>query len=607
MTSTHQISQENPAPSSDRENIARASIADLFIVTSVMAAAVLGMITYQSARAGGAFSALLSSDEKSYYLPGAEAILSEGLGWFLTPRSLWNGPVNPLWIAAFGANPLTVKIANLGLFALSGLAVWDIGRRLFGKRAAYWSLFLFVTYLPFYEFVPSLLTEPLFVPLVILAIWLALIGDADRSWFDLGAGLAFGLATLVRPTLQLYPVALIGVAGLVSIGAKRHGQLPDRVLKRSLTVCIGFVIVVVPYLVKNIVVLDRVAISNGSGAVLYLGNDLRKRGYEPVDSSMQFDTLEITFPYTHLDTEGDRLLTEEALRRIRLDPFDVVAMQPSKMVKLVFGTPEHYFRPQDNVIDFVSSRSGYDLLKIWHVASNAIVVSLGALGLLVLRPPLFARLVMVSIVVYFALTNTLLFPIPRLFLPAIPILMMFAGGLLTQGRRGPRVAGLVTAACVTVVIAFCGVFDGVPTVSDRYVGYFHEVVAETGGEWAGTRDVSTGPEGELLTTGDDPYLVFDVPDFEARVNQIVFVTVSLLAAESEVGKSHGQLFWRSLDEQFAEERSEGFELVLDGDTHTYAVSPSFRRQWEGEIDEIRLDLPDNSGLQVRMEDLEVRR
>ncbi len=123
MTSTHQISQENPAPSSDRENIARASIADLFIVASVMAVAVLGMITYQSARAGGAFSALLSSDEKSYYLPGAEAILSEGLGWFLTPRSLWNGPVNPLWIAAFGANPLTVKIANLGLFALSGLAV----------------------------------------------------------------------------------------------------------------------------------------------------------------------------------------------------------------------------------------------------------------------------------------------------------------------------------------------------------------------------------------------------------------------------------------------------------------------------------------------------
>ena len=60
------------------------------------------MLAYHHARTDGDFSALLYSDERSYYLAGAQGIQDQGLGWYLTPRSLWSGPLNPLWIAALG-------------------------------------------------------------------------------------------------------------------------------------------------------------------------------------------------------------------------------------------------------------------------------------------------------------------------------------------------------------------------------------------------------------------------------------------------------------------------------------------------------------------------
>jgi heat shock protein HslJ len=94
--------------------------------------------------------------------------------------------------------------------------------------------------------------------------------------------------------------------------------------------------------------------------------------------------------------------------------------------------------------------------------------------------------------------------------------------------------------------------DGVATVSDRYVGYFHEVGADTDGEWTRASGITDNPQDEVLTSGNDAYLTVDMPDFKARPN-----------------------------------RSTTFEINLDGDTHIYAVCPSLRGPWEGTTDEVR--------------------
>lgn len=89
-------------------------------------------------------------------------------------------------------------------------------------------------------------------------------------------------------------------------------------------------------------------------------------------------------------------------------------------------------------------------------------------------------------------------------------------------------------------------------MSDRYVGYFHEVGAGTDGEWTRGLRYYRQSARRGLTSGNDAYLTVDMPDFKARPN-----------------------------------RSTTFEINLDGDTHIYAVCPSLRGPWEGTTDEVR--------------------
>ena len=230
---------------------------DIAVVSLILAAAIGAILAYHHTRTGGDFSALLYSDERVYYLSGAQAILDEGLGWFLTPRSLWNAPLNPLWVAAFGGNIAAVKIANLLLFAATGTLVWDMGRRLFGKPAAYIALVTLALYVPFYRFVPTILTEPLFIPLVMLALWLIVAFEDRNTWALGGAGLAFGAATLARPTTQFYPLLLLAIAGLGVLVARRRGTDSWGLLRPTLLIIAGFAMLVVPFVLKNTIALDK--------------------------------------------------------------------------------------------------------------------------------------------------------------------------------------------------------------------------------------------------------------------------------------------------------------------------------------------------------------
>jgi 4-amino-4-deoxy-L-arabinose transferase-like glycosyltransferase len=511
-------------------------------------------------------------------------------------------------VASLGTSVALVKAANIMLFAASGVLLWDMTRRLFGKSAAYIALVTLVVYVPFYRFVPTILTEPLFVPLVMLALWLVIAFGDRGSTALLATGLALGAATLVRPTLQFYPLLLTVVGAVVLLVARRRGRPLPGVMRPILLVVAGFAVLVVPFAVKNAVVLDKVGIANGTGAVLYLGNDLRKHGYEPVDSRMRFDTIEVTSPYTHLDSEGDALLFAESMRRIGRDTLDVALLQPEKLIKLTVGSPEHYFRPQSDVVSFVQSRSGIDLLQIPELFLTAGIVVLGAVGLVILRIPIVPRIVLSSFVAYFLVVNTVLFPLPRLFLPAIPILIMFAAGAVTTGRRPLAIGAVVAALLIGLFISFEGAADGVATVSDRYRGYFDEVVAIDAELWDSSNDIVV-PDGETIrSVGPDPFLVYDNDDFAASLNQLVFVTLQAMAPDGMPTTGTAQLFWRSPDRGFSEDHSERFEIIIDGRPHTYGISPSFRKPWERVIAHLRLDLPDNTpDLLFRIDELTVKK
>lgn len=565
------------------------------------------MLIYHAGRTSGEFSKLLYNDEKTYYLPAAEAIQSDGLSWFFTERSLWTGPLNPIWVTLLGARVALVKLANVALFVLAGLAMWDMGRRFFGFKASIIAVAAYATYPPLYRFTPTILTEPLFVSLIVIALWFASLHEHFRERALAISGFVLGLATLARPTLQLYPLFLLAVFGLWKVWARRKDTVVTVSTRTVLVFVAGFALVVVPYGIKNLASLDKVGLANGAGAVLYLGNDLRTHGYEPVDVKLRFNTKEISAPYTHLDTEGDRRLLSAGLDLIKENPVEVALLQPSKALRLVFGSPEHYFRPNSDAIEFFKERNWVARLNLWDLIVTPMLAMLGLVGLFALRINPLMRLLIGSLIAYQLLLNTALFPIPRMVLAAFPFLMIFAGGALSILPRRIWGSTLVVGSCIVLFIGLKGLVATPGVVSERYVAYFDPITRVTMADQVRTNDLIEKSESNVVPVGPDPYVILDVADFEASLNQVIFITIR--AEESGADEQlRAQVFWRTDEYGFSEERSEFFELYRNDETLTYAVSPSFRDPWSGVISEIRLDFPNfEQDAEYELESIEIRK
>jgi hypothetical protein len=567
-------------------------------------------VLYIEWRAGGAFSQLTYPDEWNYYLPAAAAIREQGFAFFFEPRSLWTGPINPLWIALLGLDPTIVKLANIGLWMATGILVFDMARRLFDSTSGLIAVALYSASIPLFNFVPTLLTEPPFLALFVLWLWMAILGS---SWQPRGyhvlAGVVMGLATLVRPTIQLLPFFLAFVVGVMwLLGRKSPKASPalTRLFKQVMLMLAGSLVVLVPYLVKNVIALDQPTIANGSGAVLYLGNDLRRYGDEPIYTEMVFDTFELTSPYTHLDSEGDDLLTAAALDEIRQHPVDVAKLQIAKAVRLVFGSAEHYFWPYDDVVSYVRAVRWSSLFNVWDLVSTVAIAAFSIVGAIKLDLPSGPRTYLVGSAVYLALVHTILFPIPRMLLPAIPILVILAAGALARfDRREIGAVGLAAAGIISL-IAFHGRLFPEIGVTERYVGYFDEVAYNGTGTPIAVNDL-VADDGGWTVTGSDPYVVLDLPDFPARVNQVIFIEIASQHPTNNTESRAATVRWSSTGQQFTDDRSASFDLRIGSDA-IHVISPSFGKPWEGEISSLRVDLPgDVLGARYEIPELTVAR
>ena len=149
---------------------------------------------------GEAFQRYLRTRENAFTMPGYAYFLA-GL-WRVT------GEGDGRWLAA--------RIANCVLSALSLLLLFLIARRLAGDRVALFALVGAACFPPLTWVVAYLLTEPLFVFLLlgwVLATFAAL--DKDSWPAFAAAGALLGLLTLVRPTALLW-VAFVAVWMLAS-------------------------------------------------------------------------------------------------------------------------------------------------------------------------------------------------------------------------------------------------------------------------------------------------------------------------------------------------------------------------------------------------------
>ena len=156
------------------------------------------------------------------------------------------------WADGRVANALlgTLVVALIGLIAME---IW-------GRRAALASMAVGAVHMPLIMVGGSLLSEPLFVALVLAAVATALRGRAARQplrWAA-GAGLLIGLATLTRPT---------GLVLLLPLGLAMAWR--PRRPAAALVLVVAAVLVIAPWTARNVSRMDAfIPVSGNVGSWL---------------------------------------------------------------------------------------------------------------------------------------------------------------------------------------------------------------------------------------------------------------------------------------------------------------------------------------------------
>jgi 4-amino-4-deoxy-L-arabinose transferase-like glycosyltransferase len=282
-------------------------------------------------------------DARAYYAL-SKALYEEGSfgGPSFRDASDWSPGAPLLYAASFyatgGAREGTARIVELLLGLGAIVVVYLLGRRINCRPAGLLAALGVAVYPPFIHSTGALFSEPpaiLTLPAAVLAFLWASEQQRLRAW--LAPGLLFGLTALFRPEYLLVGVAFVALA-LIRVGRAR-GWRPG--LAGAGLLVVALLIPIVPWTIRNAVVLDRVVpISTGGGKALYVGTFL------PADGEYQRVKALLVRRYLHRDLDPH----SSALEAVNPTPlFDRVATRypdlprDSALGKIGKQNFSHYF------------------------------------------------------------------------------------------------------------------------------------------------------------------------------------------------------------------------------------------------------------------------
>jgi 4-amino-4-deoxy-L-arabinose transferase-like glycosyltransferase len=245
-------------------------------------------------------------DSRAYYALSKALYEEQSFGGpEFEDSSDWSPGAPFLYAAAYyatgGAREGTARIVEALLGVVTILVVFALGWRLGGRELGRWvglfAAFCVAVYPPFIHTTGELMSEPpamLTLPAAILAFLWA--GDRGGTWPWLAPGLLFGLTAMFRPEYLFVGFAFVLLAA-VWAWRQRGWQLG---LGSAAILLMALILPILPWAVRNVVVLDRVVpISTGGGKALYVGT------YLPADGEYQRVKALLAERYLGRDLEPD--------------------------------------------------------------------------------------------------------------------------------------------------------------------------------------------------------------------------------------------------------------------------------------------------------------
>ena len=269
-------------------------------------------------------------DDSSAYYALSKALYTEQSfgGPEFEDSSDWSPGAPFLYAASFyatgGAREGTARIVEALLGVATILVVfalgWRLGGRAHGRLVGLFAAFAVAVYPPFLHTTGELMSEPpamLTLPAAILAfLWAS---DREETWPWLVSGFLFGLTAMFRPEYLLVGAAFVVLAGL-RLWRAREWRLG---LAGAAVLLLALVLPILPWTVRNVVVLDRVVpISTGGGKALYVGTYLPGDGeYQRVKAILAERYM--SFTPIDLDRVDPTPLFDEVAREVQQEHPDL--------------------------------------------------------------------------------------------------------------------------------------------------------------------------------------------------------------------------------------------------------------------------------------------
>lgn len=201
--------------------------------------------------------------------------LIQGKGFSLDGKiTAYRPPAYPFFLAgifSFAPSLFAARIAQAVFETITAVSLFVIGKNIFSVSAGFLAMLIWVFFPVSILQVPFLYSEPLFVALITVSFALLFDRQKHTGVFLFTIGILWGIAVLTKPQSVIIPIVYLS---WLAINKEDVLQL----LKKGAVLFVGIMLIVSPWIVRNMMEFHRPIIVSNGGINFWIGNNEHATG-----------------------------------------------------------------------------------------------------------------------------------------------------------------------------------------------------------------------------------------------------------------------------------------------------------------------------------------